>query len=115
MDVDSQYKFKSSFAGFKREDVICYIEKISNDFFDYRKESEATVKELQQRIELLENRINELASCADRQAEEHTVREEKTEEPVSENKEENKEKKDELLDNFDIQFIEQLKNILADY
>lgn len=174
--MDSQYKFKSSFAGFKREDVIHYIEKISNDFFDYRKESEATVKELQQRIEMLENRINELDSCDSREDSEpgrhserdgqlasrldgffekykqlkaNDINKEKTElfsedEPIqtqddmpeqmmfSKNEQESKaeeadedqteeaasgkdENKDELLDNFDIQFIEQLRKILEDY
>lgn len=42
------------FGGFNKEDVISYIEKIKNEFFDYKKESEATISRLNQKIKDLE-------------------------------------------------------------
>ena len=54
--MDSNYnKFrKATFGGFNRKDVIDYIEKIQNEFFDYKTETEKTVKKLHEKINELE-------------------------------------------------------------
>lgn len=54
--MDNNYsKFrKAAFGGFNREDVINYIEKMKNEFFDYKKEVEATVAQLNEKIRELE-------------------------------------------------------------
>lgn len=46
---------KAAFGGFNRKDVIDYIEKIQNEFFDYKKETEKTVERLNEKITQLES------------------------------------------------------------
>lgn len=45
---------RAAFGGFNREDVISYIEKMKNEFFDYKKEVELTVEQLNSKIRELE-------------------------------------------------------------
>ena len=45
---------KATFGGFNRKDVIDYIEKIQNEFYDYKKETEKTVEKLNEKISQLE-------------------------------------------------------------
>lgn len=45
---------RAAFGGFNREDVISYIEKMKNEFFDYKKEVESTVEQLNSKIRELE-------------------------------------------------------------
>ncbi len=45
---------RAAFGGFNREDVIRYIEKMKNEFFDYKKEVELTVEQLNSKIRELE-------------------------------------------------------------
>lgn len=45
---------KATFGGFNRKDVIDYIEKIQNEFYDYKKETEKTVVRLNEKISQLE-------------------------------------------------------------
>lgn len=45
---------RAAFGGFNREDVISYIEKMKNEFFDYKKEVESTVDQLNSKIRELE-------------------------------------------------------------
>lgn len=45
---------RAAFGGFNREDVISYIEKMKNEFFDYKKEVESTVEQLNGKIRELE-------------------------------------------------------------
>lgn len=42
------------FGGFNRDDVIKYIEKLKNEFYDYKKNAEAKISELEQKINALE-------------------------------------------------------------
>lgn len=49
--------FRKSPLGFNREDVINYIEKLKNDFYEYKVSSEKTVNELSEKIKELENEI----------------------------------------------------------
>lgn len=49
--------FRKSPLGFNREDVINYIEKLKNDFYEYKASSEKTVNELSEKIKELENEI----------------------------------------------------------
>ena len=63
--MDGNYnKFrKATFGGFNRKDVIDYIEKIQNEFFDYKSETEKAVKKLRERIEELEKLTNVEVCC----------------------------------------------------
>ena len=45
---------KAKFGGFNRKDVIDYIEKIQNEFFSYKKETDETVSRLREKISELE-------------------------------------------------------------
>ncbi len=45
---------KAAFGGFNREDVINYIEKMRNEFFDYKKEVESTITQLNEKVRELE-------------------------------------------------------------
>ncbi|MBQ8503577.1 MAG: hypothetical protein IJ491_04780 [Clostridia bacterium] len=45
---------RAAFGGFNREDVISYIEKMKNEFFDYKKEVDQTVSQLNEKIRELE-------------------------------------------------------------
>lgn len=49
--------FRKSPLGFNREDVINYIERIKNDFYDYKTTSEKTVSELKEKINELEEAL----------------------------------------------------------
>ncbi len=54
--MENNFKFrKAAFGGFNREDVINYIEKMRNEFFDYKKEVEATITQLNEKIRELED------------------------------------------------------------
>lgn len=68
---------RAAIGGFNRQDVIEYIEKMKNEFFDYKKEVEQTVSQLNEKISELE-KLSEAkeAECA----EEVTVPEENGEE-----------------------------------
>ncbi len=46
---------KATFGGFNRKDVISYIEKMRNESFEYRKQVDETVKNLNEKIRELEN------------------------------------------------------------
>lgn len=48
---------KNVFGGFNRDDVIDYIEKTKNDFFEYRSQVELTVKELNEKVKKLEENL----------------------------------------------------------
>lgn len=50
---------RAAIGGFNREDVISYIEKMKNEFYDYKKEVEKTITGLNEKIKELE------ASCGD--------------------------------------------------
>ncbi len=66
---------RSAFGGFNREDVISYIEKMKNEFFDYKKEVELTVEQLNSKIRELEaayEAVSVPSVCADEAAEEET-------------------------------------------
>lgn len=45
---------RAAIGGFNRQDVIEYIEKMKNEFFDYKKEVEQTVSQLNEKISELE-------------------------------------------------------------
>lgn len=45
---------RAAIGGFNRQDVIEYIEKMKNEFFDYKKEVEKTVSQLNEKISELE-------------------------------------------------------------
>ncbi len=45
---------RAAIGGFNRQDVIEYIEKMKNEFFDYKKEVEQTVSQLNEKISQLE-------------------------------------------------------------
>lgn len=49
---------KAKVGGFNKKDVISYIEKMRNDFFDYKKAVEATIDQLNAKVRELE------AACA---------------------------------------------------
>lgn len=49
--------FKTSAFGFNRSDVINYIEKTRNDFYDYRIQSERTISDLNEKIKELEEAL----------------------------------------------------------
>lgn len=46
---------KASFGGFNRKDVINYIEKMTNEFYEYRKQVEETITSLNGKIRELES------------------------------------------------------------
>lgn len=46
--------FKTSAFGFNRSDVINYIEKTKNDFYDYRIQTQRTIEDLNEKIKELE-------------------------------------------------------------
>lgn len=52
--------FRAALGGFKRTEVIDYIEKLQNDFFAYRKANEENVRELVNRISELEGELSQL-------------------------------------------------------
>lgn len=55
MDKDFSSFRKAAFGGFNRKDVINYIEKMRNESFEYKKQVEQTVKNLNEKIRELEN------------------------------------------------------------
>jgi len=55
---------RSAFGGFNREDVISYIEKMKNEFFDYKKEVELTVEQLNSKIRELEEAYEAVSAPA---------------------------------------------------
>ncbi len=55
---------KAAFGGFNREDVINYIEKMKNEFYDYQKEVEQTVAQLNAKIRELESTCQTMAETA---------------------------------------------------
>lgn len=50
---------KTPFGGFNREDVVNYIEKIKNDFFEYKNNAQKTIDELTDKIRELEKKVQE--------------------------------------------------------
>ena len=54
--MDNNYNVfrRAAVGGFNRQDVINYIEKMKNEFFDYKKEVEQTVNQLNEKIRELE-------------------------------------------------------------
>ncbi len=55
---------RAAFGGFNREDVISYIEKMKNEFFDYKKEVELTVEQLNSKIRELEEAYEAVSAPA---------------------------------------------------
>ena len=49
--------FKTSAFGFNRSDVINYIEKTRNDFYDYKVQTERTISDLNDKIKELEEAL----------------------------------------------------------
>ena len=49
--------FKTSAFGFNRSDVINYIEKTRNDFYDYKVQTERTISDLNEKIKELEEAL----------------------------------------------------------
>lgn len=60
---------KAAFGGFNRKDVINYIEKMRNESFEYRKQVEETVKNLNEKICELENAARLIDSPCSAEAE----------------------------------------------
>lgn len=54
MDNSNRLFRKAVIGGFNKDDVIDYIESMKNEFFEYRKQVEATIGELNQKIKELE-------------------------------------------------------------
>lgn len=52
---------KAVFGGFNREDVIDYITKLKNEFYDYKSESEKIIKELNKKIASLSDMLENAA------------------------------------------------------
>ena len=58
--MDSNINFrKAKIGGFNKKDVIAYIEKMRNDFFDYKTAVESTIDTLNAKINELEALMNE--------------------------------------------------------
>lgn len=53
---------KTAFGGFNREDVINYIEKTRNDFYDYKIQSQKTINDLTEKIKDLEEQLKNTAA-----------------------------------------------------
>ncbi len=55
--MDNNYNVfrRAAVGGFNRQDVITYIEKMRNEFFDYKKEVEQTISQLNEKIRELES------------------------------------------------------------
>lgn len=63
--MDSNINFrKAKIGGFNKKDVITYIEKMRNDFFDYKTAVESTIDTLNAKINELEALMNEQSSKA---------------------------------------------------
>jgi len=60
---------KMPFGGFNRKDVINYIEKMRNESFEYKKQVDETVKNLNEKIRELENAARLMESPAVSEAE----------------------------------------------
>lgn len=58
MDNSNRLFRKAVFGGFNKDDVIDYIESMKNEFFEYRKQVEATIGELNKKISELEQAGN---------------------------------------------------------
>lgn len=54
--MDNNYNIfrRAAVGGFNRQDVISYIEKMRNEFYDYKKEVEQTISQLNEKISELE-------------------------------------------------------------
>ena len=57
MDSFNNLFRKAAFGGFNREDDINYIEKIKNEFFDYKKEAQNTINELNETVKELKKEL----------------------------------------------------------
>ena len=55
---------KTFFGGFNREDVIGYITKLKNEFYDYKKNSEQIINNLNQKITSLNVLLEKAASVS---------------------------------------------------
>ena len=55
MEKDFRSFRTAAFGGFNKKDVITYIEKVQNEYFEYKKQVEATVDGLNKKIRELEN------------------------------------------------------------
>ncbi len=58
MDNSNRLFRKAVIGGFNKDDVIDYIESMKNEFFEYRKQVETTIGELNQKIKELEEAGN---------------------------------------------------------
>lgn len=55
MDNSNRLFRKVVFGGFNKDDVIDYVERMKNEFYEYRKQVEATISELNKKIGELES------------------------------------------------------------
>lgn len=58
MDNSNRLFRKAVFGGFNKDDVIDYIESMKNEFFEYRRQVEETIAELNKKISELEQAAN---------------------------------------------------------
>lgn len=61
MDNSNRLFRKAVFGGFNKDDVIDYIESMKNEFFEYRKQVEKTIGDLNKKISELEQTGNVIA------------------------------------------------------
>ncbi len=73
---------KAKVGGFNKKDVISYIEKMRNDFYDYKKAVEATVESLNAKINELEALNNSFNADAEAEESKDTVCEAKSGDPI---------------------------------
>lgn len=67
MDGNINFR-KAKIGGFNKKDVISYIEKMRNDFFDYKTAVESTIDTLNAKINELEALMNEQNDVAEKSA-----------------------------------------------
>lgn len=65
MDHSNRLFRKAVFGGFNKDDVIDYIESMKNEFFEYKKQVEETINELNQKIAELEQIASAAAVAAE--------------------------------------------------
>ncbi len=74
---------KARVGGFNKKDVISYIEKMRNDFYDYKKAVEATVDQLNAKIRELESACEEQKQEIQTPVEEAPVAPQKSNDPLA--------------------------------
>lgn len=84
--MDNNYNVfrRAAVGGFNRQDVITYIEKMRNEFFDYKKEVEQTVNQLNEKIRELERFCEEKPEAVEEPAIEAEAAEKEETDAVSE-------------------------------